>query len=373
MTARSADNRSTTAGRTGVRRADTGPADDRALIDRGDGRLRFVIVDCAIYRDGQRAEGAGDFSAALDTARADSGAFVWIGLHEPTEDEFDRVSQEFKLHPLAVEDALKAHQRPKLEVYDDSLFMVLKPVTYEPKSDEVSSGELMIFLGDSFVVTVRHGEGAPLDEVRDRLERNPDLLRHGPTTVLHSITDATVDHYLDVATELQTDLEELETEVFSPTDGGSRDIASRIYTFKRQILEFRRATGPLAPPLSRLSGNGQFAPAVPFVDDSAQPFFRDVSDHLTRVNESVEGLDRLVSDILSAHLAQMSVRQNDDMRKISAWAAMAAVPTMIAGIYGMNFEHMPELRWTWSYPAAVAVMVVLEVLLHRLFKRRGWL
>ncbi|MFF9062972.1 magnesium/cobalt transporter CorA [Streptomyces sp. NPDC101213] len=336
-----------------------------------------MIVDCAIYRDGRRTEGPQDFSDALDDARA-AGGFVWIGLHEPTEKEFAQVTQEFALHPLAVEDALKAHQRPKLEVYDDSLFLVLKPVVYEPESDAVSSGEVMVFLGDSFVLTVRHGEGAPLAAVRRRLEHEPEMLAKGPTAVVYAIADATVDHYLDVATELQTDLEELETEVFSPDGGGSRNTASRIYTFKRQVLEFRRATVPLAPPVSRLagtggSGAGLSGTGLPFVNDEARPFFRDVSDHLARVNESVESLDRLVSDILSAHLAQMSVRQNDDMRKISAWAAMAAIPTMIAGIYGMNFEHMPELRWTWSYPAVIAIMAALEVVLYRTFKRRGWL
>ncbi|MFI6809571.1 magnesium/cobalt transporter CorA [Streptomyces luteogriseus] len=331
-----------------------------------------MIVDCAIYRDGQRAEGPEDLSDALGEART-AGGFVWIGLHEPTEGEFDHVTREFGLHPLAVEDALKAHQRPKLEVYDDSLFVVLKPVAYEPQSDTVSSGEIMIFLGDSFVVTVRHGEGAPLKAVRHRLEHEPELLGKGPTAVLYAVADATVDHYLDVATELQTDLEGLEAEVFSPDGGGSRNTASRIYDFKRQVLEFRRATGPLAPPMSRLAGTASTGVAVPFVDDRARPFFRDVSDHLTRVNDSVENLDRLVSDILSAHLAQMSVRQNDDMRKISAWAAMAAIPTMLAGIYGMNFEHMPELRWVWSYPALIALMAVLEMMVFRLFKRRGWL
>ncbi|MDQ0579968.1 magnesium/cobalt transporter CorA [Streptomyces rishiriensis] len=331
-----------------------------------------MIVDCAVYRDGHRTEGPEDFSDALAEARA-AGGFVWIGLHEPTEKEFEHVTQEFGLHPLAVEDALKAHQRPKLEVYDDSLFLVFKPVVYEPESDAVSSGEVMVFLGDGFVVSVRHGEGAPLAAVRHRLEHEPHLLAKGPTAVVYAIADATVDHYLDVATELQTDLEELEAEVFSPDGGGSRHTASRIYRFKRQVLEFRRATGPLGPPLTRLAGTGAAGSGVPFVDDRARPFFRDVSDHLTRVNESVEGLDRLVTDVLSAHLAQMSVRQNDDMRKISAWAAMAAVPTMIAGIYGMNFEHMPELRWVWSYPAVIALMAVLEVLLYRLFKQRGWL
>lgn len=335
--------------------------------------MRSVIVDCAIYRDGRRTEGPDDFSDALAQCRRGRDAFVWIGLHEPTEKEFDRVTEEFALHPLAVEDALSAHQRPKLEIYDDSLFMVLKPVGYEAASDNVTSGEVMVFIGDSFVVTVRHGEESPLAQVRRRLEEEPEMLRQGPTAVLYSIADAVVDHYLEVAAELSTDLDELETEVFSPTGGGSRHTASRIYAFKRQVLEFRRATGPLTQPMARLAGNGAFGVKVPFVHDKARPFFRDVSDHLTRVNESVEGLDRLVSDVLSAHLAQMSVRQNDDMRKISAWAAMAAVPTMIAGIYGMNFDHMPELHWTVSYPAVILLMAALEVLLFRLLKRRGWL
>ncbi|MDH6611213.1 magnesium transporter [Streptomyces sp. SAI-208] len=331
-----------------------------------------MIVDCAIYREGRRSEGPEDLSDALDQARL-AGGFVWIGLHEPTEKEFELVTKEFGLHPLAVEDALKAHQRPKLEVYDDSLFVVLKPVVYEPESDTVSTGEVMLFLGDAFVVTVRHGVGSPLKAVRERLEREPKLLGKGPTSVLYAVADAVVDHYLEVSTELGTDLEELEAEVFSPDGGGSRGTASRIYTFKRQILEFRRATVPLSMPLTRLAGVGTYGGTVPFVNEKARPFFRDVNDHLARVNESVEGLDRLVSDVLSAHLAQMSVRQNDDMRKISAWAAMAAIPTMIAGIYGMNFEHMPELHWVWAYPAVIALMGVLEVLLYRTFKRRGWL
>jgi magnesium transporter len=331
-----------------------------------------VIVDCAVYREGQRKEGPSDYSEALARARASEDAFVWIGLHRPTETEFARVSEEFGLHPLAVEDALKAHQRPKLEVYDDSLFMVLKPVVYAPREDTVSTGEIMIFLGDSFVVTVRHGEGSPLGVVRERLEREPDTLSKGPTSVLYAIADAVVDQYLTIATELHNDLDELETEVFSP-EGGSSLTASRIYHFKRQILEFRRATGPLTLPMARLAEQGTLGPYLPYLNDKARPFFRDVSDHLSRVNESVDGLDRLVSDILSAHLAQMSVRQNDDMRKISSWAAMAAVPTMIAGIYGMNFEHMPELTSLWGYPAVILLMATLEVLLFRLLKRRGWL
>ncbi|MCX4868117.1 magnesium/cobalt transporter CorA [Streptomyces sp. NBC_00257] len=331
--------------------------------------MRAVIVDCAIYRDGRRTDGPADFSDALDEARATGDAFLWIGLHEPTEKEFDLVSSEFGLHPLAVEDALSAHQRPKLEVYDDSLFAVIKPVVYEQSSDTVTTDELMAFIGDSFVVTVRHGEGAPLAAVRRRLEAEPEVLKHGPTAVLYAISDAVVDHYIEVAGELQVDLEELETEVFAPTGvGDTKSTAARIYTFKRQILEFRRAAGPLSAPMARLASAG-----VPFVHEHSQPFFRDVSDHLTRANEYVEGLDRLLSDILSAHLAQVGVRQNDDMRKISAWAAMAAVPTMVAGIYGMNFEHMPELRWVWAYPAVIALMAAVVFALYRQFKRRGWL
>ncbi|MDI3408628.1 magnesium/cobalt transporter CorA [Streptomyces cavernicola] len=331
--------------------------------------MRAMIVDCAIYREGRRTDCAEDFSTALGQARASGDAFLWIGLHEPTAREFDHVSAEFGLHPLAVEDALKAHQRPKLEVYDDSLFMVLKPIVYDEAADTIDSGELMLFVGDAFVVTVRHGVGAPLAAVRRRLEADPEVLRQGPTAVLYAVSDAVVDHYIDVASELHLDLEALEAEVFEPTPGGdTRHTAGRIYNFKRQVLEFRRATIPLAAPMTRLAGA-----AVPFVHEEAQPFFRDVSDHLTRANENVEGLDRLVSDILSAHLAQTGVRQNDDMRKISAWAAMAAVPTMIAGVYGMNFEHMPELKHTWGYPAVVLLMVGLVYGLYRLFKRRGWL
>ncbi|MFG2558578.1 magnesium/cobalt transporter CorA [Streptomyces sp. NPDC048496] len=331
--------------------------------------MRAVIVDCAIYRDGRRTDGPADFSDALDEARATGDAFLWIGLHEPTEKEFDLVNSEFGLHPLAVEDALSAHQRPKLEVYDDSLFVVIKPVVYEHEDDTVTTDELMIFIGDSFVVTVRHGEGAPLAEVRRRLEADPEVLKHGPTSVLYAVSDAVVDHYIDVAGELQVDLEELETEVFAPSSTmDTKNTASRIYTFKRQVLEFRRASGPLNAPMARLAGA-----TVPFVDEHSQPFFRDVSDHLTRANEHVEGLDRLLSDILAAHLAQTGLRQNDDMRKISAWAAMAAVPTMVAGIYGMNFDHMPELRWVWTYPTVIGLMGCAVLGLYRLFKRNGWL
>ncbi|MFE3585237.1 magnesium and cobalt transport protein CorA [Streptomyces vinaceus] len=327
-----------------------------------------VIVDCAMYRDGRRSPAPEDLSDALDQARASGDAFLWVGMYEPTEEEFEHVSEEFRLHKLAVEDALTAHQRPKLEVYDDSLFVVLKPVMYDDDTDTVTTGELMLFIGDSFVVTVRHGEGAALSAVRHRLEHEPEVLRHGPTAVLYAVSDAVVDHYIEVAAELQADLEEVEADVFAPQATDTKNTAARIYGFKRQVLEFRRATSPLLQPMDRLAfGN------VPFVHEHAQPFFRDVADHLTKASEYIEGLDRLLSDALAAHLAQMGVRQNDDMRKISAWAAMAAVPTMVAGIYGMNFDHMWELRQPWGYPAVVLVMVGACLGLHRLFKARGWL
>ncbi|MEU6854642.1 magnesium/cobalt transporter CorA [Actinacidiphila alni] len=327
-----------------------------------------MIVDCAIYRDGCRAGTPDDLSDALAEARAAGDCFVWIGMHEPTAAEFDSVAGEFGLHPLAVEDALKAHQRPKMEVYRESLFTVVKPLRYDDEHSRITADELMVFIGDSFVVTVRHGEVRTAAEVRTRMEQSPEVLRHGPVAVLYAICDAVVDDYLDIAGELQVDLEELEEEVFSPTGGGSTQTAGVIYSFKRQVLEFRRATVPLIEPMARLaSGN------APFVDARTKPFFRDVADHLMRANEAEEGLDRLLSDILAAHLTQVGVRQNDDMRKISAWAAMAAAPTMIAGIYGMNFDHMPELHQIWGYPAVLALMVAVVVFLYFQFKRRGWL
>ena len=325
-------------------------------------------MDCAIYQDGHRTEGPADFSDALDEARRTGDSFLWIGLYEPTQEEFDLVAGEFGLHPLAVEDALTAHQRPKLEVYEDSLFLVLKPVAYDDDAASVSTEELMVFLGDSFVVTVRHGEGQPLKDVRKRLEDEPHVLAHGPCAVMYAVGDATVDHYVDVANELQLDLEELEEEIFAPGGAEGKNTASRIYGFKRQVMEFRRATSPLTDPMQRLAFAG-----VPYVDRKSQPFFRDVSDHLTRVNEQVDGLDRLLTDMLGAHLTQVGIRQNDDMRKISAWAAIAAVPTLIAGVYGMNFDNMPELHTRYGYPAVLVAMVTACLVLYRFFKHRGWL
>jgi len=326
-----------------------------------------VIVDCAIYRGGRRAETPGDLSDALEDARASGDSFIWVGMSEPTAQEFDLLASELGLHPLAVEDALKAHQRPKMEIYEGALFTVVRPLTYDDAQARITTSELMIFIGESFVVTVRHGESRTAADVRARMEKTPEVLRHGPVAVLYAICDSVVDSYVDIAVELQVDLEELEEQVFSPVAGGSGKVAGVIYSFKRQVLEFRRATSPLTEPLARLvTGDG------PYVSHETRPFFRDVADHLARANEAGDGLDRLLSDILAAHLTQVGVQQNDDMRKISAWAAMAVVPTAIAGIYGMNFDHMPELHYIWGYPAALGLMATIVTILFVLFKRRGW-
>ncbi|MFG3226390.1 magnesium and cobalt transport protein CorA [Kitasatospora sp. NPDC048194] len=326
-----------------------------------------MIVHCAAYQDGHRIGVSEDPNDALTAARAAGpGAFVWIGLFEPTVEELDRVGREFALHPLAVEDAVSAHQRPKVEAYQGSLFVALKTLGYHPGAHAVTSGEVMVFLGPDFVMTVRHGEDTPLSGLRARLEQQPELLRYGPSSVLHSVCDAVVDGYVEVATALQADLDELEADVFAAGRVG-RDVAGRIYGCKRQVMAVRRAAAPLMEPMLRLERG------APFVQPETAPYLRDVADHLARVNDQVEGMDRLLTDILNANLAQVSVQQNNDMRKISAWAALAAVPTMIAGIYGMNFDHMPELHQRWGYPAVLALMAVVCVVLHRVFKRHDWL
>ena len=326
-----------------------------------------MIVDCATYRDGRRVKAPEDFSDALEAVRDAGDGFLWIGLHEPTAEELDLVSAEFGLHPLAVEDALTAaHQRPKLERYPDSLFSVVKTIAYERPDRPVATGEVLLFVGDSFVITVRHGAISPLGGLRRELEERGELLRLGPASVLYAVWDRVVDDYLDLVAALQDDLDELEAEVFAP--GRTRGVAERIYAFKRQVVAFRRAAAPLQEPAARLVGG-----EVPYVPDELRAYLRDVLDHLTKVNEQIDALDRLLSDILAANLAQVSVQQNNDMRKISAWAALAAVPTMIAGIYGMNFDHMPELHQVWGYPAAVTLMALVCGVLYRGFRRADWL
>ena len=307
----------------------------------------------------------GDLSDELDLLRVAQHGFIWIGLKDPTDAEFALVNEELKLHPLAVEDAVKGNQRPKLDVYDDTIFVVLKTLRYIEATSDVETGEVMIFVGDRFVVTVRRGEANPLAGVRARLEHAPDHLAHGPVAVMYSVMDAIVDNYTFIDAELGEDLDLIEQQVFS----GARDVdASEIYRLKREVLEVKRATTPLAIPLRRLQSE-----EMPIMHEQARPFFGDISDHLLRVIDHVESYDRLLTDVLHAHLAQISVQQNDDMRRISAWVAIAAVPTMVAGIYGMNFDNMPELRQPWGYYAILGFMAVVALGMHRAFRRSGWL
>ena len=326
-----------------------------------------MIVDSALYRKGQRIE-VDCFPHEFDKLRAeatDDGDFVWVGLYKPSEGELDDVAESFGLHPLAVEDALKAHQRPKLERYDDSLFLTLKTLWYVDSDDAVETGEINIFAGRDFVITVRHGRGSELHSARSRLEEHEAVLTHGPSAVIYAVCDTVVDGYIDVVDELQVDVDEIEESVFSPARTND---SVRIYTLKREISEVRRAVMPLREPMRR------FAEArVAGIEKESAPFFRDVLDHLNQAAEVVDSLDSLLSTAFDAHLARITVQQNDDMRKISAGAALVVVPTLIAGVYGMNFEHMPELSWTFGYPFALLLMVAASAGLLLLFKRSGWL
>jgi magnesium transporter len=327
-----------------------------------------VIVDCAVYRDGNRIHVPGDpkdVDSALEAVERPDD-FVWIGLYRPTEEEMDEVAKKLNLHPLAVEDAVQAHQRPKLERYDgELLFMVLKTLWYVDARDDVETGEIAVFVGKNYVVTVRHGEGGELKETRNRLEESADVLGHGPFAVLWAVCDSVVDNYEHVAADLENDVDEVELAVFATTRS---DHSQRIFHLKREVLEFRRAVMPLREPLLRFAQQ-----QVPGMPPAAAPFFRDVADHAIRVHEQVESLDNLLSSAHDAHMARISVQQNNDMRKISAWVAIAAVPTLIAGIYGMNFDNIPELHWHYGYYLALGLMGVVCFTLYRLFKRSGWL
>jgi magnesium transporter len=323
-----------------------------------------MILDCAVYREGRRGDEDLSLHEAVNAGRAPE-AFVWIGLYEPTEDEFDSIRREFDLHELAVEDAIHAHQRPKLEVYGEMVFIVLKTARYIDPEEVVRLGEILIFLGSDFIITVRHGEASSLQEVRSRLEADPALLKCGPGAVLHAIVDHVVDDYAPALTGLGEDIDEIEDEVFS---GRRTNPAERIYKLKRETLEFNKATGPLVEPIDRLA-RGHYQ----LIHPEVRAYFGDVNDHLLRIHDQLESYRDLLTSILEANLAQVTVRQNQDVRTISAIVAILAVPTMIAGIYGMNFEHMPELGWTFGYPLVLGVMVAICFALYRFFKRVGWL
>jgi magnesium transporter len=323
-----------------------------------------MILDCAVYRDGRRGEGDLALTEAGSACRSD-GAFVWIGVYEPSEEEFDAIAREFDLHELAVEDAVDAHQRPKLEQYGDTLFMVLKTIRYVETTEAIEGGEILLFVDRDFVVTVRHGQASALGEVRRRCDARQDLLEHGPGAVLYAIVDRIVDDYEPVVHALEADIAEVEHEVFAPHRS---NLAERIYALEREVLEFHRAVTPLGRAVERLAHSEH-----ELIDPELRAYFRDVNDHLLRTAGRVSGFRDLLSSILQANLTQVTVRQNEDMRKISAWVAIAAVPTLLAGIYGMNFKDMPELNSPLGYPTVIGIMALVCGTLYWRFRRSGWL
>src|ERR687897_3626612 len=333
-----------------------------------------MIVDNAIYVDGRRTAEPSSLHDTHEAVRR-QGGLAWIGLHAPTEEEFSSVAGEFGLHPLAVEDAVKAHQRPKIELYAGTLFVVLRPARYVDETETVEFGEVHVFVGEDFVVTVRHGEASELGRVRGRLEDDPELLRLGSEAVLYAVLDQVVDDYAPVVAGLENDIDEIEVEVFSGNAGVSR----RIYELSREVIEFQRAIKPLPGIVGRLIGGAE--------NPELQRYLRDVQDHALRVTEQVASFRELLQNILSVNLtlvglsqneevkaiSEASIAQNDEVKRISAWAAILFAPTLVGTVYGMNFERMPELHWALGYPFALALMLLISVSLYLVFKRRGWL
>jgi magnesium transporter len=331
--------------------------------------LSAYVVDCAVYVDGVRLPGRFTHDRALAEVRRRGDGFVWIGLHEPDQEQITGIAEVFGLHELAVEDAVHAHQRPKLERYDETLFMVLKTVRYcggeTSALDVVETGEVMVFLGRDFVITVRHGDHSGLHDVRLRLEADPEQLALGPAAVLHAVADHVVDAYLAVTAAIEDDIDELERDVFTPR---SAPDSERIYAMKREVLELRRAVVPLGSPLRKLTEG--YSALVPH---EVRSYFRDVDDHLVTVTERVAAFNELLTTLVDAALAKITMRQNGDMRKITSWVAIVSVPTMVAGIYGMNFEYMPGLGEHNGFATLLALTTVACLLLFRVFRRNQWL
>jgi magnesium transporter len=322
-----------------------------------------MIVDSAIYVDGKRAAEPGSLDETYQACRSQEG-IAWIGLYKPTTEEFESVAQEFELHRLSVEDALDAHQRPKLERYGETLFVVLRPARYLDESETVEFGETHVFVGRDFVITVRHSEVPDLSEVRRRLEADPELLRRGPEAILHAIMDQVVDDYGPVVDGLENDIEEIEAQVF----GGSADVSRRVYELAREVIQFQRAADPLNDVLGALIRGEAID-----VDSEVGRYLRDVQDHAQHVSERLTGYRDLLQNILSVNLTLVSLQQNEQVKKISGWAAILFAPTLIGTVYGMNFDHMPELHWTLGYPFVLTLMVLTSLVLYLAFKRRGWL
>jgi magnesium transporter len=327
-----------------------------------------VIVDRAIYRDGRRVAEPQDLAEMALTCRG-GGGIAWIGLYRPSREEFAAVTGEFGLHELAVEDAVTAHQRPKLERYGETLFCVLRPARYIDETETVEFGEVHVFAGPGFVITVRHSEAPDLGAVRRGLEARPDLLRRGTVAVVHAVMDRVVDDYAPVVAGVENDIDEIEDDVFD----GTADASRRVYDLFREVILFQRAIKPLIPMLEQLMQDAQ-------VDEEERRYLRDVHDHALRLQEQADGFRQLLQNILNVNLtletkslSEVSNRQNEEVKKISAWAAILFAPSVVGTIYGMNFDHMPELHWRLGYPYALGLMVLVAVALYVLFKRRRWI
>jgi magnesium transporter len=327
-----------------------------------------VIVGCAIYEDGLRVGAPEDLRELSAACRAD-GKLVWVGLYEPTAEQFADVARDFDLHPLAVEDTVNAHQRPKLERYGTTLFLVLRPARYIDETETVEFGELHVFVGPQFVITVRHGEASGLHRVREALEGRPDLLKRGPVAIMHAIVDRVVDDYVPVIAGVENDIDEIEDDVFD----GSAAAARRIYDLTREVIDFQRATVALPDILRRLIDDVAS-------DDEERRYLRDVEDHALRVHDQTTRFRELLQNILSVNLTletktlnETSIAQNEEVKKISAWAAILFAPSVVGTIYGMNFKHMPELKWELGYPMALGLMLLVSLALFAVFKRRRWI
>jgi magnesium transporter len=342
------------------------------------------VVDNAIYVDGRRAAVPGSLDRTFEELRQcpDEGrSFCWIGLLRPTPEEIQAVAEEFSLHGLAVEDTITAHQRPKLERYGDVVFVVLRPARYVDQDEAVEIGEVHLFLGPDFVITVRHAEEPDLGQVRQRMENEPALLHDGPYAVLYAVLDKIVDDYAPVLEGLQDDIDQIEVQVF----GGDPGVSRRIYQLSREVIEFQRAVEPLADVFDSLSA--KLREQADGSDIELRRALRDVTDHATRVLERIEAFRQLLTNILQVNAALVGQRQNEEMarmtqagydqneqvKRISSWAAIFFAPSLVASIYGMNFDHMPELHWALGYPFAVVLMMLGMLALYLLFKRRGWL
>jgi magnesium transporter len=324
-----------------------------------------VIVDSAHYKNGVRQhEQALTPEQAVELARG-NGEFVWLGLHEPEQQELDRLAELFHLHELALEDAATAHERPKVEQYEEGFFIVLKTAHYHEREEMVHFGEIHIFTGLGYVISLRHGPGSELATARSRLEARPDLLRLGTAAAVWAIVDKVVDDYLPVVDGIESDIEEVESDVF---DDDVPAPTQRIYHLKRETVEFHRAVWPLLAPLDALTRG-----AYPRVPDELRPYFRDIYDHARRVDDQVSSQRELLTSVLEANLALVNVNQNEVVKKISSYAALIAVPTFIASVYGMNFEDMPELHWAFGYPLCIGVMALSVLLIWRALNRAGWL